>query len=173
VQNKQPVLRTEDMLSEADIMLPAQYFEAMGSAGLSGEQRLMLAVIVDAINVLQSWKGAGSARKRRDFGEAAQWVNIRGTSHPFTFDSVCDALGIDSGQLRSRLSVLTTRPANSARRVASVRLRLKELSRSQRMTATSPGRRKRDCHMMIETSNQTPAPAPWQITAEQAQDCIA
>jgi len=40
---------TDDSLSHADIMLPSQYFGAMGSSGLSGEQRLMLAVLVDAI----------------------------------------------------------------------------------------------------------------------------
>ena len=90
MKDGQSTLAPDDSLSQADIILPSQYFESVGSAGLSGEQRLMLAVLVDAINVLQSWQGGGSARKRRDFGEAAQWVNTRGTSHPFSFDSVCD-----------------------------------------------------------------------------------
>src|SRR5262249_41614517 len=88
--------RVDDLLAQADIILPSQYFSSVGSVGLSGEQRLMLAVLADAINVLQSWKGNGSARKRHNFAEAAQWVNLRGTHHPFSFDSVCDALEIDS-----------------------------------------------------------------------------
>jgi hypothetical protein len=58
---------SDDILLQADIILPSQYFGAIGSVGLSGEQRLMLAVLVDAINVLQSWQGGGSARKRRNF----------------------------------------------------------------------------------------------------------
>ena len=80
---KKEELIRDDTLSEADVILPSQYFGAMGSRGLSGEQRLMLAVLVDAINLLRSWRGAGSSGKRRDFGEAAQWVNSPGTSHPF------------------------------------------------------------------------------------------
>jgi hypothetical protein len=121
----------DDILSPADIILPSQYFESIGCVGLSGEQRLMLAVLVDAINVLQSWQGGGSARKRRNFADAAQWVNIRGTAHPFSFDNVCAALEIDSALLRSRLRILTVRSANSARCSAIVNLRLRELSRSQ------------------------------------------
>ena len=143
MQDVQPALQTDDTLSQLGIILPSQYFGAVGSVGLSGEQRLMLAVLVDAINVLHSWQGGGNGRKRQNFAEAAQWVNTRGTCHPFSFDSVCDALEIDSGLLRSRLHVLTIRSANSARRLTSAHLRLKELSRSQRVTATRAPRRAR------------------------------
>ncbi len=134
-------VQTDDILSQTDIILPSQYFGALGSVGLTGEERLMLAVLVDAINVLHSWQGGGNACKRRNFAEAAQWVNTHGTSYPFSFDSVCDALEIDSGLLRSRLRVLTVRSANSARRPALARLRLKELCRSQHMTANRLRRR--------------------------------
>ena len=102
---------TDDILSQADIMLPSQYFGAMGSRAMSGEQRLMLAVLVDAINVVQSWRGTGSARKRRDFAEAAQWVNSPGTKHPFSFDSVCDALEINSELLRFALESIDHSPS--------------------------------------------------------------
>jgi len=81
-------------LGLSDIILPSQYFGAMGSGGLCSEQRLMLAVLVDAINVLQGWRGVGNARKRRAFAEAAHWVNTIGTGYPFSFDSICDALGL-------------------------------------------------------------------------------
>src|SRR5438067_902997 len=123
-----------DSISQMDVILPSQYFGALGSVGFSSEQRLMLAVLVDAINVLQGWQRVGSARKRRAFAEAAQWINTCGTSYPFSFDSVCDALEIDSGALRSRLATLTIGLANSTRPPA-VRLRLKELSRMPHVTA--------------------------------------
>src|SRR5215472_16506965 len=84
----QTIYDATDTLSQMDIILPAQYFAALGSVGLSSEQRLMLAVLVDAINVLQGWQRVGSARKRRAFAEAAQWVNTCGTNYPFSFDSV-------------------------------------------------------------------------------------
>jgi len=148
------MVKEDDVLSQADdIILPSQYFGAMGNSGLSGEQRLMLAVLVDAINVLQSWQGGSSARKRRNFAEAAQWVNNAGTTHPFSFDSVCDALEIDSELLRSRLRVLTVRSANSARPLVP-RLRLKELSRNQHMTAN--GLRRRERAPRIRTSRIGP-----------------
>ena len=165
---------SDDILLQADIILPSQYFGSIGSVGLSGEQRLMLAVLVDAINVLQSWQGGGSARKRRNFAEAAQWVNTRGTCHPFSFDSVCDALEIDSELLRSRLRVLTVRPANSTRRRAVAHLRLKELSRSQHMTANRLRRRKHAPHIATTLiGNTSESPSRWNGQAEQAQDDTA
>ena len=143
MRDAQSALPTDDVLSPADIILPAQYFGTMGNGGLSGEQRLMLAVLIDAINVLQSWQGGKNMRKRRDFAEAAQWVNTCGTSHPFSFDSVCDALEIDSELVRSRLRVLTVHPVNSARRPTIPHLRLREACRSQHMTINRLRQRER------------------------------
>ena len=129
----QPVAEATDILSQVDIILPAQYFGALGSAGLSSEQRLMLAVLADAVNVLQGWQQIGSGRKRQAFAEAAQWVNTCGTNHPFSFDSICDAIAIDPGLLRTRLHRLTMGLANTA--CASMkRLRLKELSRAHHVS---------------------------------------
>jgi len=164
MHDEQSRLRTDDMLSQADIILPSQYFGCVGSTGPTGEQRLMLAVLVDAINVLQSWKGSGSARKRLNFAEAAQWVNTRRTRHPFSFDSVCDALEIDSEVLRSRLRVMTVRRANSAGRPTLARLRLKELSRSQHMTANRLRRREHVPRSMIAMSGRTSeSSSPWEV----------
>ena len=133
------ICETVDSLSQMDVILPVQYFGALGSVGLSSEQRLMLAVLVDAINVLQGSR-VGSARKRHAFAEAAQWINTPGAHYPFSFDSVCDALEIDPDVLRSRLRGLTMGLANSTKRSMG-RLRLKELSRAQRMSANRMRRR--------------------------------
>jgi len=167
---------TDDIHSEAEgDILPSQYFATMGSGGLSAEQRLMLAVLVDALNVLQSWRGVGSARKRRDFAEAARWVNCVGTTHLFSFDSICHALEINPELLRSRLRELTVRPANSPRRPSIARLRLKELSRGQRMTPRQERRRKRVPHIeraTIEPRLEPPSPsvtAPLAVSASLGQ----
>ena len=138
----QAISDAADTLFQMDVILPSQYFGALGSVGLSSEQRLMLAVLVDAINVLQGWQRVGTARKRRAFAEAAQWVNTRGTNYPFSFDSLCDALEIDPDVLRSRLRGLTMGLANSVRRSMG-RLRLKELSRTHHITANRLRRRGR------------------------------
>jgi hypothetical protein len=136
----QEISETTDAFSQMDVILPSQYFCALGSVGLSSEQRLMLAVLVDAINILQGWQRVGSPRKRRAFAEAAQWVNTSGTHYPFSFESVCDALEIDSDMLRSRLRRLTIGLANTTRDSIG-RLRLKELTRSQHMSANRLRRR--------------------------------
>ena len=94
-------IEATDSLGLSDVILPSQFFGAMGGGGLCSEQRLMLAVLVDAINILQGWNRMGRARKRRTFAEAAQWVIMKGTNYPFSFDSVCDALNIESGNAAS------------------------------------------------------------------------
>src|ERR1700719_4479722 len=104
MEQSQRELEGPDSLALTDVILPSQFFGAMGGGGLCSEQRLMLAVLVDAINILQGWNRMGSARKRRAFAEAAQWVITKGTHYPFSFDSVCDALGIDPEVLRARLA---------------------------------------------------------------------
>ncbi|MBF6559806.1 MAG: hypothetical protein IVW56_05905 [Candidatus Binataceae bacterium] len=130
-----------ESIAFTDVILPSQFFGAMGGGGLCSEQRLMLAVLVDAINILQGWSRMGSARKRRAFAEAGQWVNTRGTTYPFSFDSVCDALGIDSEILRGRLSGLSI-GRSAPDRLGAGRLRLKESSRAQHMTANRVRRRR-------------------------------
>jgi hypothetical protein len=171
MQDGQSSSRTDDILSQADIILPSQYFGSLGSSRLSGEQRLMLAVLIDAINVLQSWKGSGNPRKRREFAEAAQWVITCGTRHPFSFDSVCDALEIDSELLRSRLHGLTVRPANSARRPALGHLRIKELSRQPHMTPHRPRRRGRVLNVLSGSTELTVSSPRSQVQSEPDSNC--
>lgn len=131
-----------DPLNFTDIILPCQFFGSMGANTLCAEQRLMLAVLVDAINILQGWNRMGSARKRRAFAEAGQWVTTPGRNYPFSFDSVCDALSIDPEILRERLASLVMGLGMQNRLGGSGRLRLKESSRAQHMTANRVRRRK-------------------------------
>ncbi len=134
MENAQREPEGADLLAVTDVILPSQFFGAMGGGGLCSEQRLMLAVLVDAINIMQGWNHLANVRKRREFAEAAQWVTTRGTNYPFAFDSVCDALGIEPSMLRGRLSGLAM-GRGAGDRLGAVRLRLKESSRAQHMTA--------------------------------------
>jgi len=58
-----------DSFTASDLILPSQFFELVGKGRFTSEQRLMLAVLADAINILQDWRGSFSARKRRLFIE--------------------------------------------------------------------------------------------------------
>jgi hypothetical protein len=141
MQDVEREIEGSDSQGLTDVILPSQFFGAMGGGSLCSEQRLMLAVLVDAINILQGWNRMGSARKRRAFAEAAQWVIAKGTHYPFSFDSVCDALGIESEVLRERLAGLAM-GRGAADRLGGGRLRLKESSRAQHMTANRVRRRR-------------------------------
>jgi len=119
-----------------DIILRTQFFEMVGARSLSSEQRLMLAVLADAINIVQEFGGSTSLRKRSSFDEAWNWIFTKGITSPLSFDSVCDALGIDAQGLRWRLSELA-----AGRGAGPLRLRLKEASRMQRLTVNRVRRR--------------------------------
>jgi hypothetical protein len=129
-----------DSFTASDLILPSQFFELVGKSRFTSEQRLMLAVLADAINILHDGRGALSARKRRLFVDAARWVMARGSNVPFSFDNVCDALEISAEALRNRLSNLGT-DADSHPPLA--RLRLKEAGRLQHITANRNRRVKR------------------------------
>ena len=75
----------EDSPAAPDIILPSQYFELIGTRSLSSEQRLMLAVMVDAVNIMHSCRGNGSVRNRGLYNEAHDWVFTRGSGNAFSF----------------------------------------------------------------------------------------
>jgi hypothetical protein len=120
-----------------DVILRSQFFELVGTRSLSSEQRLMLAVLADAINVVQEYGGAESLRKRNSFNEAWNWFFTKGITSPLSFGNVCDALGMDAQALRWRLSELVAGRGNAN----PMRLRLKEASRMQRLTVNRVRRR--------------------------------
>jgi hypothetical protein len=91
-------------LGGSDLILPCQYFDISGGHSLTGEQRLMLALLTDAINVYQ--KGALSRRTyaRRLYIDAERWILADNDSAGWlSFPTVCEALGIHAGLLRKRI----------------------------------------------------------------------
>ena len=128
-------------LMASDLILPSQFFELVGKSRFSSEQRLMLAVLADAINILLDWRGSFSIRKRRLFVEAARWVMTHSPNVPFSFDNVCDALEINAESLRQRLSGLAAGTGDP--QIPLARLRLKEAGRLQHMTVNRRRRAKR------------------------------
>lgn len=88
----------------SDLILPCQYHDLSGGYQLSGEQRLMLAMLIDAINVYQRGALSPSTRARRLYVDADHWIMTNSVhTGALSFDMVCDALGINSGLLRRRI----------------------------------------------------------------------
>jgi len=101
--------------------------------GLCSEQRLMLAILVDAINILKRRIGTNGRSNRQDFAEAAHWIAIRGTHYLFTFESICDALNLPAEMLREHLGG-SARGRRKASRIGEGRLRRQRTGRTFTMT---------------------------------------
>jgi hypothetical protein len=88
-----------DGLSTPDAILPSQFFGLVGAPRFSSEQRLMLAVLIDAINLVLR----KNCDRSHDFKEASSWIFASGIASPLSFDIACDAIGLNPEYLRKRL----------------------------------------------------------------------
>jgi hypothetical protein len=87
-----------------DTLLPAQYFDRVRRRrDLTGEQRLMCAVIEDAVDVYLKHAAATQRTHQGLFAEADQWIESEDRSWIYSFETICDYLGMDSGYLRRGL----------------------------------------------------------------------
>lgn len=88
-----------------DIMTPAQYYEGVhrDDPETQGIKRLMFAVLADAVRCFQTYADARSRAGRRMFGEAEWWIWDRHSEGPFTFQAICETLGIEPDRLRDGL----------------------------------------------------------------------
>jgi hypothetical protein len=119
-------------IAESGVILPCQYYGATAVGALAGERRLMLGVLVDAINIIQTRDPMAGARRRQPFGEAFAWIMTEGTGQLFAFESVCDALNIDPEWLRDQLRGVVRRHGSPALE-RKTRLRIHGSSRMRQM----------------------------------------
>ncbi|HZC47340.1 MAG TPA: hypothetical protein VE243_12745 [Candidatus Acidoferrum sp.] len=121
-------------------ILPSQYFDVSGGHRLSGEQRLMLALLADAINVYQQGVLSRNVRKRLLFVDAERWITAGAKCrHAFSFDNVCDALAINSSMLRRRMLAWKHElNRNLQARAATPHLRLKITPRDKHLSQRRP-----------------------------------
>ncbi len=88
----------------SDLILPCQYYDVSGGHSLSGEQRLMLALLTDAINVYQKGVLSRRTQARRLYVDAERWILADNDSCGWlSFATVCEALGIHVGLVRKRI----------------------------------------------------------------------
>jgi len=109
-----------------DPLLAAQLSDRPRYAIWSGERRLALAVVEDAIATVRLTTGVHTARAHRLAADAATWLASRDTRHPFAFENLCDYLGLNAAWLRSGLRLaLAGRPIarhTTTRRVRALRI---------------------------------------------------
>ena len=103
-QNPSPEERVASLF-QPDTLLPAQYYEPLHSkASLLPEKRLMLAILEDAVGCFQNSKFASGRKQEALFREADSWILGKNSGWLFSFESVCEILGIDPSYLRQKLT---------------------------------------------------------------------
>jgi hypothetical protein len=104
----QPVGAIDDRLGGLfvpDTMAPTQYFDRLrgGLEAQSGERRLMVAILEDAIHTYLKFAGDPRKLQQDQFREADAWVESDDRSWVFAFASICEHLGLEPSQLRRGL----------------------------------------------------------------------
>ncbi len=91
-------------LFEPDILLPIQYFAALKRKRFScGEHRLLIAIMQDAIECFQKHLHARDTKRRQLYMDAEAWITAEDDDGTFSFENVCDLLGMNADYLRQGL----------------------------------------------------------------------
>jgi hypothetical protein len=150
-ESKKAVFQDDLLSSIPDVVLPGQFFESARAQTFSSEQRLMLAVLIDAINIVGEYRGSPNPLKRDAVDEASGWIFSSGLTGPMSFDHVCDALGVNAEALRTRLSELVSQPGANL-----LKLRIKEAGRALSMTVNRIRRRRRLARPLLRPREARP-----------------
>jgi hypothetical protein len=88
-------------LFEPDILSGHQYLKVYRQKGqFNPEERLMFAVLTDAIECFQKYIGSSCPRYRRLSAEAEEWITNRDSRWPYSFEQICQVLNISPSYLR-------------------------------------------------------------------------
>ena len=103
-------------LFQPDTLLPSQFFDRIRRRSEhDGERRLMIAVLEDAVDVYRKQMGAREARGQQLFCEAEQWIEDPDRTWLFSFQNICDVLGLDPDYLRRGLHAWKERALQGGR----------------------------------------------------------
>jgi hypothetical protein len=141
---------------EPDALASERYLEVFHSRQISPEERLMIAILDDAV---QSFIAGIRPRKFSDFRhlkEAEEWIMDSGSDGLFSFDSICNLLGLDPGYLRGGLEKLRTEARAEQR---SYRPKTNSFRHSESSSGHSSARTKKTAGARrVFSANYTPEP---------------
>lgn len=91
-------------LFEPDILTTYQFSKVFREKTRFGpEERLMFAVLADAVECFQKYLGANSRRCRALFSNAEAWIYSKDSRWPYSFEHICEMLQISPSYLRKGL----------------------------------------------------------------------
>jgi hypothetical protein len=111
------------------IMLPTQLVGGTRTADLSGEKRLMAAVLADAIRLYAKHRPSPTAGGQILFRETERWIESYSRGWLLSFENVCEVLDIDPERLRGVLRAT----AFGDRRLLSVDVGRSRVSRGRKI----------------------------------------
>ena len=91
-------------LFQPDTVLPAQYLETVRrKTHLEPEKKLMLSVLEDAVACFQKYAFTRDAHGKSLLREAEEWILEESTEWLFSFDNICESLGLHPKYIREGL----------------------------------------------------------------------
>jgi len=106
-------------LFQPDTLLSDQYFENLRrKTHFEPEKRLMLAVLEDAIRYYQDNLFSRHSKRKRIFDETEEWIVTPDGDWVFSFDHVCETLGLSPEYLRRGLLRWKQRKQNQHHQIA-------------------------------------------------------
>jgi hypothetical protein len=101
----------------ADTVISEQFFDQLRSKHLEPEKALLLAVLEDAVHCLDKYRTAQDRFGKEQFRDVEKWVKQPGNDWIFSFDNVCELLGLNPQYVRhglqkrrAKAAELKTRP---------------------------------------------------------------
>ena len=90
------------------VMLPVQCLRQAGTRLAEPEKRLALAVLQTVMYdcraaAAERAEGRARARHRQAYERAMAYVASRDRSWPYSFENLCETIGVDAGSLRRRI----------------------------------------------------------------------
>lgn len=97
---------TLDSALQPETVMPVQFYGSRrGGERTEAVKRLISAVLEDAVRCFEGNLKARSLVRRQEFREAENWLFRESEREDlFSFENVCDALGVDPNRLRRALS---------------------------------------------------------------------
>lgn len=103
VPKMSPVIVPEELLA-SEPALPSQFHDTWHRTRyIAPERALALAVLWQAVIDLQKYRFAQRRRQQRLYMEAYKWVASQRREWPYSFENLCDVLGLSPEPVRAEL----------------------------------------------------------------------
>jgi hypothetical protein len=98
------ILEEKASFVQSDPLLSLQFLNTYGGRTQQEPERmLMLAVLEDAVTCIQKYASVSKGKEKRWFREAMEWILTTDYDWVFSFNNVCEAVGMSSSCLRRAL----------------------------------------------------------------------